>query len=134
MEGLKFFEGIIRGQDVVVHKDHLNLLYQAMPAQQMVRWRLLLEEFYPIVKQWLEYVSMELRYNRKFVLDAVQQGGCALQYASDKLRGDKELVMRAVEESGLALRYASAKLKNNRYVVLDAVKKMLMHYKQLLNN
>ena len=50
VEGLKAFEGILRGQDVVVHTDHLNLLYQAMPTQRMVRWRLLLEEFHPIVK------------------------------------------------------------------------------------
>ena len=35
---------------MTVHTNHLNLLYQAMPTQQMVRWRLLLEEFHPIVK------------------------------------------------------------------------------------
>ena len=38
IEGLKAFEGILRGQDVVVHTDHLNLLYQEIPTQQMFRW------------------------------------------------------------------------------------------------
>ena len=50
VEGLKAFEGILRGQEVICHTDHLNLLYQEMPTQRMVRWRLLLEEFHPIMK------------------------------------------------------------------------------------
>ena len=31
----------------VVHTDHLNLLYQKLPSQRMVRWSLLLEKFQP---------------------------------------------------------------------------------------
>jgi hypothetical protein len=50
IEGLKAFEGILRGQDLTVHTDHLNLLYSDMPSQRMVRWRLLLEEFHPTIK------------------------------------------------------------------------------------
>jgi len=50
VEGLKAFEGILRGQQLIVYTDHLNLLYNNMPTQRMVRWRLLLEEFNPIVK------------------------------------------------------------------------------------
>jgi hypothetical protein len=49
VEGLKAFEGILRGQDVTVHTDHLNLLYSDMPSQRMIRWRLLMEEFHPQV-------------------------------------------------------------------------------------
>jgi hypothetical protein len=50
VEGLKAFNGVVRGMDVTVHTDHLNLLYQNMPSQQMVRWRLMLEEFNPTTK------------------------------------------------------------------------------------
>ena len=50
VEGLKAFEGILRGQELIVHTDHLNLLYSDMPSQRMVRWRLLMEEFNPTVK------------------------------------------------------------------------------------
>ena len=49
VEGMKAFEGILRGQDITVHTDHLNLLYSDMPSQRMVRWRLLMEEFHPTV-------------------------------------------------------------------------------------
>ena len=49
VEGLKAFEGILRGQDVTIHTDHLNLLYQKCPTQPMVHWRLMLEEFHPKV-------------------------------------------------------------------------------------
>jgi hypothetical protein len=47
VEGLKTFEGVIRGQDLTIHTDHMNLLYQKLPSQRMMRWRLLLEEFHP---------------------------------------------------------------------------------------
>ena len=50
VEGMKAFEGMIRGFEVIIHTNHLNLLYSKMPNQQMMRWRLLLEVFHPIVK------------------------------------------------------------------------------------
>ena len=49
IEGLKAFEGILRGQVITVHTDHLNLLYKKLPSQRMIRWRLLLEEFAPSI-------------------------------------------------------------------------------------
>ena len=49
VEGLKAFTGVIRGQDLTVHTDHLNLLYNKLPSQRMTRWRLLLEEYNPKV-------------------------------------------------------------------------------------
>jgi hypothetical protein len=36
VEGLKAFDGGVRGMKVTVHTDHLNLLYQNMPSQRMV--------------------------------------------------------------------------------------------------
>ena len=36
-EGLKAFTGVIRGQDLIVHTDHLNLLYNKLPSQRMMR-------------------------------------------------------------------------------------------------
>ena len=49
VEGLKAFAGVTRGQDLTVHTDHLNLLYNKLPSQQMMQWRLLLEEYHPKV-------------------------------------------------------------------------------------
>ena len=43
VEGMKAFEGILRGQEVTIHTDHLNLLYSDMLSQRMVQWRLLME-------------------------------------------------------------------------------------------
>ena len=37
VEGMKAFNGIIRGQDLTVHTDHLNLLYNKLPCQRMIR-------------------------------------------------------------------------------------------------
>ena len=50
VEGMKAFEGMIRGYNITIHTDHLNLLYKKMPNQRMLRWRLLLEDFNPTVK------------------------------------------------------------------------------------
>ena len=49
VEGLKAFAGVICSQDLTVHTDHLNLLYNKLPNQRMMRWRLLLEEYNPKV-------------------------------------------------------------------------------------
>jgi hypothetical protein len=45
VETLKEFRNILLGQRIVVHTDHLNLLYSKMPSPRVVRWRLLLEEY-----------------------------------------------------------------------------------------
>ena len=47
-EGLKAFDGVVRGtKKIIVHTDHLNLLYKVDPSQRMIRWRLLIEEYHP---------------------------------------------------------------------------------------
>jgi len=45
VETLKEFRNILIGQRLVVHTDHLNLLYNKLPSPRVVRWRLLLEEY-----------------------------------------------------------------------------------------
>ena len=49
VEGLEAFGGVIRGQDLTVHTDHLNLHYAKLPSQRMTRWRYLMEEYNPKV-------------------------------------------------------------------------------------
>ena len=50
IEGLKAFKGMIRGQELTVHTNYLNLLYQSMPLQRMIQWRLMLKEWHPTIK------------------------------------------------------------------------------------
>ena len=50
VEGIKAFKGIVRGYKIIIHTGHLNLLYQKLPNQRMIRQRLLLEDFHPQVK------------------------------------------------------------------------------------
>ena len=38
------------GQKLVVHTDHLNLLYKKLASARLIRWRMLLEEFGPKVE------------------------------------------------------------------------------------
>ena len=49
VEGIKAFEGILQGQDLTIHTNHLNLLYDKYPTQRMIRWRLMLKEYHPKV-------------------------------------------------------------------------------------
>lgn len=46
VEGLKVFGSFIHGQDLTVNTEHLNLLYNKLPNQRVMRWRLLSEEHY----------------------------------------------------------------------------------------
>jgi transposase InsO family protein len=45
VETLKEFQNILMGQKIVVHTDHLNILYDKMASPRIIRWRLLLEEY-----------------------------------------------------------------------------------------
>ena len=49
VEGVKAFEGVIKGFDLTLHTDHLNILYNKASTQRIIRWRLLLEEYHPKV-------------------------------------------------------------------------------------
>ena len=35
------------GSQIVVHTDHLNLLYKKLASARLIRWRMILEEFGP---------------------------------------------------------------------------------------
>ena len=45
VETLKEFHNILFGQKIIVHTDHLNILYKNMANPRITRWRLLLEEY-----------------------------------------------------------------------------------------
>jgi hypothetical protein len=47
VETLKEFIDILLGQQVIVHTDHLNILYGKLSNDRITRWRLLLEESGP---------------------------------------------------------------------------------------
>ena len=49
VETLKSFENILVGQKLVVHTDHLNLLFKKLSSAPLIRWLMLLEEFGPKV-------------------------------------------------------------------------------------
>jgi hypothetical protein len=44
VETLKEFRDMLLGQKVIVHTDHLNILYGKLSNDRTTRWRLLLEE------------------------------------------------------------------------------------------
>lgn len=47
VETLKEFQNILLGQRIIVHTDHLNLLYDKLASNRLIRWRMLIEEFGP---------------------------------------------------------------------------------------
>ena len=47
VEGLKGFENVPRGMEIIIYTARLNLLYAKNASQRMVRGRLILEEFSP---------------------------------------------------------------------------------------
>ena len=71
VETLKEFQSILLGQRIIVHTDHLNLLYDKLASNRLIRWRMLIEEFGPkfqhvagsdnIVADTLSRIDMEHR-------------------------------------------------------------------------
>ena len=51
VETLKEFKGMLWGQTITVYTDHKNLMQDALglTSDQVYRWRLLLEEYGPII-------------------------------------------------------------------------------------
>jgi hypothetical protein len=47
VETIKEFRDILLGQQVIVHTDHLNILYGKLSNDRITRWILLLEEYRP---------------------------------------------------------------------------------------
>ena len=61
VETLKSFENILMGQKLVVHTDHLNLLYKKLASARLIRWRMLLEEYGPKVEHLMIIISKQLK-------------------------------------------------------------------------
>ena len=49
VETLKEFRNILLGQQIKVYTDHQNLTYKAFNTERVMRWRLILEEYGPVV-------------------------------------------------------------------------------------
>ena len=47
VETLKEFQNILFGQNLIIHTDHMNILYGKLSNDRITRWRLLLEEYGP---------------------------------------------------------------------------------------
>ena len=47
VETLKEFKNILLGQRIIVHTDHMNIVYGHLSNDRIARWRLLLEEYGP---------------------------------------------------------------------------------------
>ena len=76
VETLKSFENILLGQKVIVYTDHLNLLYQKLASNRMIRWQMMLEEFGPKFKH--------IQGKRNVVADALSR--LPLEYKEEDLQ------------------------------------------------
>ena len=94
VEALKAFDSTVRGQEINLYTDHLNLLYTLQPSQRMVRWRLLLEEYGPKVR----HIAGELN----LVADALSRLDI-LEDEFDVLPTDSDLKPLVYEEEKLLL-------------------------------
>ena len=47
VETLKEFRNLLLGQQIKVYKDHVNLTYKTFNLEQVMKWRLIIEEYSP---------------------------------------------------------------------------------------
>ena len=70
-----------------------------------------------------DYISSELKHDKQFALNLVQQNAVALDYAPDLFRKDKNFVLEEVKLNGEALQYVKlANLTNEKEIVLEAIR------------
>jgi hypothetical protein len=98
VETLKEFRNILVGQQVIVHTDHLNILYGKLSNDRITRWRLLIEEYGP------KYVHIAGKNN--IVADALS-----------RLEKDEDAPLSETEE-GLVLSHAMCEVEQDEAIVM----------------
>jgi hypothetical protein len=99
------------GQKLIVHTDHLNILYGKLSNDRITRWRLLLEEYGP------KYVHIAGKNN--IVADALS-----------RLDKDEEKKL-SEEEEGIMMAYAMCAVEQNEAIDMPETKEELV--KQVMN-
>eukprot|EP00804_Cyclotella_cryptica_P026364 CCRYP_007678-RA/>CCRYP_007678-RA protein AED:0.40 eAED:0.40 QI:0/0/0/1/0/0/2/0/256 len=77
LETLKEFKGMLWGQQITVYTDHKNLMQDALglTSDRVCRWRLLLEEYGPIVV-YIKGITIQLRTpSHDWTMDLLQMTG-----------------------------------------------------------
>jgi hypothetical protein len=106
VETLNEFINILLGQKVIIHTDHLNILYGKLANDRITRWRLLLEEYGP------KYVHIVGKNN--MVADALS-----------RLEKDDDEPLSETEE-GLVLAHAMCAVEKDEAIVMPKTKKELV--------
>jgi hypothetical protein len=108
VETLKEFRDILLGEQVIVHTDHLNILYCKLSNNRITRWSLLLEEYGP------KYVHIAVKNN--IVADALSR----LEKGEDEILSETE--------EGLVLSHAMCAVEQSEARVLTETKEDLVHH------
>jgi hypothetical protein len=105
VETLKEFRNILFGQQIVIHTDHRNILYNKLSNDRIIRWRLLLEEYGP------EYVHVSGKDN--IVADALSR--MKVTFNNDK----KEIINDNNDCAQLCAYVISQMIRNESYEIPD---------------
>jgi hypothetical protein len=106
VETLKEFRDIVLGQQVIVHTEHLNILYGKLLNDRITRWRLLLEEYGP--------KNVHIAGKNKIVADALS-----------KLEKVEDGKLSETEE-GLLLSHAMCAVEQNKARVMPETEEELV--------
>jgi hypothetical protein len=106
VETLKEFRYILLCQQVIVHTDHLNILYGKLSNDRITRWRLLLEEYGP------KHVHIAGKNN-------------IVAYALSRLEKDEDEKLSETEE-GLVLSHAMCVVEQKEAIFMPETKEELV--------
>jgi hypothetical protein len=108
VETIKEFRDILLGQQVIVHTDHLTILYGKLSNDRITRWRLLLEEYGP------KYVHIAGKNN-------------IVAYALSRLEKDEDEDEKLSQaEEGLVLSHTMCAVEQNEARVMPETKEELV--------
>ena len=93
VETLKEFRNILLGHQVIVHTDHKNLTCKNFNTERVMRWRLILKEYGPV----LNYIKGD----KNIVADALSRIVMSKEPIVDELPKEESACLYAVDEVGL---------------------------------
>lgn len=140
VETLKEFQNILLGQKVIVHTDHLNLLYKKLASNRLVRWRMIVEEFGPefrhvkgpknVVADALSRLDMEFKESDEIATDEPM---VQLSYMNQREAISEEFPMhpaliRKYQKKDQELLRKVADTKNQKFSSHNVENVELIHY------
>ena len=102
----------MKKEDILKLFEKEPFVFQRFPWKYATNKKFIKEAFV-IDSRALDYASPDLKKDKEFVLELINETPWVIQYADDTLKNDKQVALAAVKSNGQTLIYVGKNLKND---------------------